>query len=125
MQTKEGRLAATTLQRCESLLRLYLRPAIGRKKVAGVGAVDLLAMYAQWSKRSVSGRTICHAADLLRNVLRRAVKWEVIVRSPAASLDADDLPSPSVIIWSGTGSVTLHVFHFTPVPPATFLWIGK
>jgi integrase len=92
MQTKEGRLAATTLQRYESLLRLYLRPAIGRKKVAGVRAVDLLAVYAQWSKRSVSGRTICHAADLLRNVLRRAVKWEVILRSPAASLDADDLP---------------------------------
>jgi integrase len=92
MQTKEGRLAATTLQRYESLLRLYLRPAIGRKKVAGVRAVDLFAVYAQWSKRSVSGRTICHAADLLRNVLRRAVKWEVILRSPAASLDADDLP---------------------------------
>ncbi|MGH7737781.1 MAG: tyrosine-type recombinase/integrase [Candidatus Tyrphobacter sp.] len=65
---------------------------IGAKKVGGVRAVDLLAAYAQWSKRSVSGRTIHHAADLLRNVLRRAVKWEVILRSPAASLDAAALP---------------------------------
>ena len=52
---------------------------------------------------------------------------------------------PSVIIWSGTGLVTLNVFggsitssfgivflptpydlfHFSPVPPSTFLWIGK
>jgi len=92
MQAKQGRLAATTLQRYESLLRLYLRPVVGSKKVGSVRAVDLLAAYAQWSKRSVSGRTVRHAADLLRNVLRRAVKWEVILRSPAASLDADDLP---------------------------------
>ena len=34
MQAKEGRLAATTLQRYESLLRLYLRPAVGAKKSA-------------------------------------------------------------------------------------------
>ncbi len=92
MQAKEGRLAATTLQRYECLLRLYLRPVVGSKKVAAVRAVDLLAAYAQWSKRSVSGRTIRHAAELLRNALRRAVKWDVILRSPAASLDADDLP---------------------------------
>ena len=92
MQAKEGRLAATTLQRYESLLRLYLRPAVGTRKVGSVKAVDLLATYARWSKRPVSGRTVHHAAELLRNVLRRAVKWEVILRSPAASLDADDLP---------------------------------
>ncbi|MGA9019076.1 MAG: hypothetical protein WB438_09110, partial [Candidatus Cybelea sp.] len=36
MQAKEGRLAATTLQRYESLLRLYLRPAVGARKVGSV-----------------------------------------------------------------------------------------
>lgn len=92
MQAKQSRLAATTVQRYESLLRLYLRPAVGGKKVRSLRAVDLLAAYAQWSKRSVSARTVHHAAELLRNVLRRAVKWEVILRSPSASLDADDLP---------------------------------
>jgi hypothetical protein len=80
MQAKEGRLAATTLQRYEGLLRLYLRPAVGTRKVGSVKAVDLLATYPRWSKRPVSGRTVHHAAELLRNVLRRAVKWEVILR---------------------------------------------
>ncbi|MEO6834662.1 MAG: tyrosine-type recombinase/integrase [Candidatus Tumulicola sp.] len=92
MQSKENRLAATTLQRYEGLLRLYLRPAFGAKKVADVKAVDILAAYAQWSKRSISPRTVHHAAELLRNVLRRAVKWEIILRSPGASLDTGDLP---------------------------------
>jgi integrase len=92
MQAKENRLAATTLQRYEGLLRLYLRPAFGAKKVANVKAVDILAAYAQWSKRSISARTVRHAAELLRNILRRAVKWEIVLRSPGASLDADDLP---------------------------------
>ena len=92
IQSRENRLAASTLQRYEGLLRVYLRPALGTRKVAGVKAVDILAAYARWSKRSVSARTVRHAADLLRNVLRRAVKWEIILRSPGASLDADDLP---------------------------------
>ena len=92
MQTKEGRLAATTMQRYECLLRLYLRPAVGSKKVTALRSVDLLATYALWGKRKVGARTIRHAAELLRNVLRRAIKWEIITRSPAASLDAEDLP---------------------------------
>ncbi len=92
VQSKENRLAATTLQRYECLLRIYLRPAVGTKKVASLRTVDLLAAYTLWTKRGVGARTIRHAAELLRNVLRRAVKWEVITRSPAASLDADDLP---------------------------------
>ena len=91
MQAKEGRLAATTLQRYESCCGFTCGR---RRRQEGwqLKAVDLLATYARWSKRPVSGRTVHHAAELLRNVLRRAVKWEVILRSPAASLDADDLP---------------------------------
>ncbi len=106
MQAKDGRLAATTLQRYESLLRLYLRPAVGTRKAGSVKAVDLLATYARWSRRPVSGRTVHHAAELLRNVLRRAVKWEVILRSPASSLDADDLPKaikPESAVLTETG----------------------
>ena len=33
-----------------------------------------------------------HAADLIRNVLNRAVKWNIIMRNPALLVDADDLP---------------------------------
>ncbi|MEO6834839.1 MAG: site-specific integrase, partial [Candidatus Tumulicola sp.] len=36
--------------------------------------------------------TVRHAADLMRNVLNRAVKWNIIPRNPALLLDADDLP---------------------------------
>jgi integrase len=118
VQAKQGRLAATTLQRYESLLRLYLRPVVGTKKVGSVRAVDLLAAYAQWSKRSVSGRTVRHAADLLRNVLRHAVKWEVILRSPAASLDADDLPKAlkpeSTVLTEGEAQQLLKEAKYPP-----------
>ena len=92
IEAKRDRLAATTLQRYEGLLRLYLRPVFGTRKVASIRPVDLLAAYAHWSKRSVSARTVRHAVDLLRNVLRRAVKWEIIARSPSGSLEAEDLP---------------------------------
>jgi integrase len=92
MQVKADRLAPTTLQRYEGLLQRYLRPAFGGRRVSSVKASDLVGAYAKWSKGRVKGRTVRHAADLTRNVMNRAVKWDLIARNAAALLDGDDLP---------------------------------
>ncbi len=92
MQVKTERLAPNTMQRYEGLLKLYLRPAFGIRMADSVKAGDLVAAYARWSKSGVGVRTIRHAADLMRNVLNRAVKWGIVDRNPAALLDGDDLP---------------------------------
>jgi integrase len=89
---KSHRLAPSTLQRYEGLLKAYLRPAFGTMSVSSIKAADLVATYAHWSKKKIGARTVRHAADLMRKVLNRAVKWNVIPRNPALSLDADDLP---------------------------------
>ena len=91
MHAKTERLAPSTLQGYEGLLSVYLRPAFGRMPVASVSAADLVATYARWSKKT-GPRTVRHAADLMRNVLNRAVKWNLIQRNPALLLDTDDLP---------------------------------
>ena len=92
MHVKSDRLAPSTLQRYESLLQVYLRPAFGEASVSGVKTADLVATYGRWSKKKIGARTVRHAADLMRNVLNRAVKWNLILRNPALLLDADDLP---------------------------------
>ena len=92
MHVKSDRLAPSTLQRYESLLQVYLRPAFGEASVSDVKTADLVATYARWSKKKIGARTVRHAADLMRNVLNRAVKWNLILRNPALLLDADDLP---------------------------------
>ena len=92
MRLKSDRLAPSTLQRYEGLLAVYLRPAFGAMSVGILKAADLTTAYARWSKRKIGARTVRHAADLMRNVLNRAVKWDLIPRNPALLLDADDLP---------------------------------
>jgi integrase len=92
MQLKSDRLAPSTLQRYEGLLAVYLRPAFGAMSVGTLKTADLTTTYARWSRRKIGARTVRHAADLMRNVLNRAVKWNLIPRNPASLLDTDDLP---------------------------------
>ena len=92
MHVKSNRLAPSTLQRYEGLFAVYLRPAFGTMPVGSLRTTDLTTTYGRWSKRKSGARTVRHASDLLRNVLNRAVKWNLILRNPAQLLDADDLP---------------------------------
>jgi integrase len=92
MLAKNERLAATSLLRYDSLLRVYLRPAFGTLRVGSLKTTDLIAAYARWRSRQVSARTVRHAADLMRNILNRAVKWGILGRNPALAVDTDDLP---------------------------------
>jgi integrase len=92
MHVKSNRLAPSTLQRYEGLFAVYLRPAFGTMPVSGLKTTDLATTYGRWSKKKIGARTVRHASDLMRNVLNRAVKWNLILRNPALLLDADDLP---------------------------------
>lgn len=92
MQVKADRLAPASLHRYDGLLDVYLRPAFGTRTVGSVKASDLVSAYARWTQRRISGRTVRHASDLMRNVLNRAVKWGIVGRNPATLLDSDDLP---------------------------------
>jgi len=92
MEVKSKKCAATTLQRYDGLLRTYLRPRFGKIALGKLKTVDLVSAYALWSRSKVAARTVLHAHDLMRNALNRAVKWSLVTRSVAASLDSDDLP---------------------------------
>jgi integrase len=92
MTAKSRKCAPTTLQRYDSLMRTYLRPAFGTVTLAKLKTVHLVSAYATWSEKGTSAATLLHAHDLMRNTLNRAVKWDVVPRSVADSIDTDDLP---------------------------------
>jgi integrase len=92
MAAKDRKCAPTTMQRYDSLLRTYLRPSFGLIRLGKLKTTDLVLAYASWSQMDVSARTLLHAHDLMRNVLNRAVKWGIVPRSVADSIDSDDLP---------------------------------
>ena len=89
--------AAMTLRRYASLVKLYLQPAFGSLKAKELRPLDLTRVYSNWLEHGrdgnkVSPRTVRHAHELFRNILRWGVRKELLTRNVAALIEDDDLP---------------------------------
>lgn len=97
MAKKQQKLAPTTADRYRKLLKHYVKPAFGDLKVGSLRQMHLIDAYSKWSSegrngRKVSGRSIRHAHDLIRNMLNWALRLELVNRNVATLIDNDDLP---------------------------------
>lgn len=97
MKAKRTSKEATTLERYESLISLYLKPRFGALKAGALKPFHLTNAYNDWTEngrqaRQVSGRTVRHVHELLRNILRWGVRKELLTRNVAAFIEDDDLP---------------------------------
>lgn len=86
--THKQRVAATTYRKDEGLLKRYIRPTLGAKRLAALSPADLQDRYAELGER-LSPKTIRDAHTLLAAALRQAVNWNMLARNPA---DAVDVP---------------------------------
>lgn len=89
--------AATTTQRYDSLIRLYLIPRFGDKRAGSLQPHHLTDAYAEWGRkgragRAVSAKTIRHVHETFRNVLNWGLRREMLTRNVAALVSKDDLP---------------------------------
>jgi integrase len=97
---KRASLALTTLERYGELYRVYLGPAFGQLRASTLRQGYLAEVYSKWAEsgrdgKEVSGRTIRHSHELLRNVLGWGVRRDLVVRNIASLLRGDDLPRTS------------------------------
>jgi integrase len=97
MKAKRANKESTTLERYESLISLYLNPRFGSLRAGALKPFHLTNAYSDWTEngrdgRRVSGRTVRHVHELLRNILRWGVRKELLTRNVAAFIDDDDLP---------------------------------
>ena len=86
LEVKRLSVEPTTLRSYQWVAATYLRPALAHRKVAGIGAMELDALYVNLFARPLSARTvrICHT--VVRQSLEQARKWGLVARNPA--LDA-------------------------------------
>jgi integrase len=97
MKAKRANKESTTLERYESLISLYLKPRLGSLRAGALKPFHLTNAYNDWTEngrdgRRVSGRTVRHVHELLRNILRWGVRKELLTRNVAAFIEDDDLP---------------------------------
>jgi integrase len=81
------RLRARTFHDYESLLRLYIRPALGTRLVGTIGQMDVQGLYAQTFARGLSAKTIKYTNAVLESAFRQAVRWRMLAEDPCAGVD--------------------------------------
>lgn len=65
------------------LLKWYVRPALGDKKLSGVRPLDIQALYSSLQEKGLSAKTIRHVHTTLSTALTQAVRWRMLVQNPA------------------------------------------
>lgn len=65
------------------LLKKYIRPSLGERRLDQLKALELQKLYGELSAQGLSPRTVRYAHTVLRNALEQAVKWGMIARNPA------------------------------------------
>jgi integrase len=81
------RLSERTFCDYEDLLRRYVRPAMGNKKLSELRPLDIQGFYSSLQDRGLSARTVRYTHAVLSSALKQAVKWGLILRNPASLIE--------------------------------------
>jgi integrase len=86
-EAKRPKLRPKTFQDYQTLLRLYVRPRLGAKKLTALTPLDVQRCLNAMGDARLSARTIRYTHAVLRGALNQAVKWGLLARNPAAAVD--------------------------------------
>jgi integrase len=81
----------STARRRDGILDKYLLPALGRQPIGRIRHSTLQSLVNDWKRSGLKPRTIRNHVNILRSILDRAVRDDIIVKNPAVGLT---LPKP-------------------------------
>lgn len=86
------RVRDKTYQDYEGMLRRYVRPGLGTKILAALRPLDLQSTYQQMMERGLSARTVRYTHVVLRSAMQQAVRWRLLLESPADGIKLPQQP---------------------------------
>lgn len=89
-----ARLEALTRRDYASVIRRYLVPALGDKRVWQLRARDLDALYADLAAKGLGPARIRRVHNIASRALKQAVRWEWVTRNVARDASPPPLPRP-------------------------------
>ncbi len=89
----------TTYSKYETMVRLYLIPKLGKKKLTKLGVDDVRKFLRQLKTEQVGGATQQECLKTLRNALNRAMREEILLRNVGKLVDMPQADSKEVIPW--------------------------
>lgn len=83
------RVRQSTYSSYEMMLRLYITPKLGIKRLSDVQAHEIQKVYGDMRKTGLSSRTVRYAHNVLSSAFKQAIKWQMLIRNPC---DLCELP---------------------------------
>lgn len=91
-----GTVRESTYSRDEYLVNNHAKPSVGRVKLKNLNAMHLQCLYRERLDTGLSSSTVQKLHHVLHKALARAVRWDLIPRNPADSVEAPK-PTPKEI----------------------------
>lgn len=89
LEAISGAVGERTWKRHESIVRVHLKPAIGRTKLATLNPLQVQSLYRAKSRSgSLAPGSVKRIHVTLHKALKQAVRWQMIPRNPCDSVDA-------------------------------------
>lgn len=85
--TSKQKVCGRTYEDYVGLLKLYVRPVLGSKKITSLRPLDVQEFVNGMVDKGLSPRTIRYTHAILNRALKRAVKWKMLVSNPAADVE--------------------------------------
>jgi integrase len=86
------RVSRRTADGYAGVLERYIREPIGQKRLDKLQPLDIQDVYGKMQARGLSAMVVRHTHSALHNALKQAVKWGLLYRNPADSLDLPKVP---------------------------------
>jgi hypothetical protein len=83
------RLRAKSYRDYQSLLRRYVRPSLGQRRLRRDAPLDIQALYPAMEARGLSSRTIRYTHAVVHSALGQAVRWRLICESDGRQVFAN------------------------------------
>lgn len=68
------------------LLKRYVEPAIGDKRLCDVRPLDIQSLYADMTRRGLSARTVRYTHSILSSAFKQAINWHMLIFNPCQSV---------------------------------------
>jgi integrase len=81
------KVCARTYEDYVGMLRLYVRPVLGAKKLSTVRVLDVQDLVNGMTDKGLSARTVRYAHAIFLRAMKRAVKWKLLVQNPASDVE--------------------------------------
>jgi integrase len=95
-EAAKPRLRERTFQGYEDLLARYIKPAIGKQRLADVTALDVQGIYTKMIESGISARTVRYAHAVLSSAFKQGMKWQILAKDVTRLVDLPKQQRPEM-----------------------------